>query len=172
MRRALMCLVPVLLSCQEAPPRASIDKDTGSAFIAPRAVDSVRQFEQRWIPGQPKEGEYENVSRFSARSHYFSDGRLLLWLDTSTSRAEQRTPRRHFVVADSVSISTLGPGEFFTQYCRIGEGLADGQIGGTARTLEPERWEKPRLAWVFDTLTSRIRSIPPDSATCAVSEAD
>ena len=169
MRRVLMCLVTVLPSCQEAPPRASID--TGSTLSARRTVEPVRPLQRRWTPGQPDEGEYENASHFSARSQYFSDGRLLLWLDSSTNRAEQRT-RRHFVVADSVSISTLRPGEFFTRYCRIGEGLADGQVGGTARTLEPERWEKPRLAWVFDTLTSRIRSIRPDPVTCAVPEAD
>ncbi len=169
MGRALLCLVFVLLSCQEAPSRTSLE--TGRTSVAPQKADSVRDHEQRWIPGQPYPEELENVSRFSARSHWFSDGRLLLWLDTSTSRAVQRS-RRHFEVADSVVISTLSSGEFFTEYCRIGDGLADGQIGGTARTLERERWETPRLAWVFDTLTSRIRTIPPDSVRCAVPDPD
>jgi len=170
MRRALLCLVSVLLSCQEAPPRASID--TGSIFIAPRTVDSVPPLERTWIPGQPDEGEYENVSRFSARSHYFSDGRLLLWLDSAISRAKQREPRRHLAIADSVSISGLASGEFFTEYCRTNGGVADGRIGGIASTLEPELWEKPRLAWTFDTLASRIRPISPDSVTCAAPAAD
>jgi hypothetical protein len=169
MRAGLLCLVFVLLSCREAPSRASLD--TGNISVAPQKVDSLRDYEQRWIPGQPYPEELENVSRFSARSHWFSDGRLLLWLDTSTSRAVQRT-RRHFEVADSLVISTLSSGEFFTEYCRIGDGLADGQIGGTARTVEPEQWATPRLAWVFDTLMSRIRSIPPDSVRCAVPDAD
>jgi hypothetical protein len=172
MGRALLCLFAVVLACQEAPQESSVDQTAGRTSDDLKRIDDSRSLEQKWIPGQPGDGEYEFVSRFAARSRFFSDGRLLLWLDTATSPAKQKTPRRHFALADSVSVSNLAPGEFFTEYCRINEGLADGQIGGIARTLEPGQWEKPRLAWRFDTLSSRIRPIPPDSVFCAVPEPD
>lgn len=167
------CLCGVLAACQQGPRDATLDRDSGS--IAPDTAKQNqlgRSFEQKWIPGQPDGGEYENTSRFSARAYYFSNAPLQLWLDTSTHRARQKTPRSSFAPADSLAISDLETGEFFTQYCRVDAGLADGQIGGLARTLVPEQWERPRLAWVFDTVTSRIRSIPADSVSCAVPEPD
>lgn len=78
MTRRLPFFLSLLLSCQEAPKDASVERDSSRTSIAPETRDSVRSYEQRWIPGQPGEGEYEYSSFFSARSHYFSDGRLLL----------------------------------------------------------------------------------------------
>lgn len=129
-------------------------------------------FEQQWIPGQPDERHYENRSRFLARAHYFSTGRLMLWLDTSITRTQQTEPSSDFAGVDSLTIAGLGATEFFTKYCRVGEGLADGQLGGVARTLVQEKWERPRLAWVFDTVKFRIRSVPTDSVSCAVPASD
>lgn len=143
-----------------------------SAMSATTKNELGSSFQQPWIPGQPRDGDFETRSRYSARGQRLSDGRLVLWLDTTLYRAQLTGPRSAFAVADSVIVTGLATNEFFTWYCRIGSGLADGQIGGLARTLVPEQWERPRIAWAFDTATSRIRSISTDSVTCAVLEAD
>lgn len=181
----LVCVSAFLTACGQSPRDAMPARDstliltdtarprdvqesssTGATAKSENGVGASS--EQQWIPGQPDEGYYENRSRFSARAHYFSNGRLLLWLDTSITRNQQTTPRFNLVVADSAVVSSLAPREVFTPYCRIGSGLADGQIGGVAPILVPEKWERPRLAWLFDTVASRIRSIPTDSVSCAV----
>lgn len=185
----LIYVSALLTACGQNSRDATVERDSGLIRTDPATKRDLQEsspmrattkdekevgnsFEQPWIPGQPHDGDYEERSRFSARARRFSNGRLILWLDTSLYRMRQTGPRAAFAVADSAVISGLTAGEFFTQYCRIGSGLADGQIGGLARTTVPERWERPRLGWVFDTVTSRIRSIPTDSVTCAVLEAD
>lgn len=165
-------LLPLVFGC-ENNPKGAATVQVDSAPISDSALSREgTTFEQRWIPGQPDEGYFENQSRFLARSQYFSTGRLLLWLDTSITRAPQKEPRSHFTGVDSLTVAGLGANEFFTKYCRIGQGLADGRLGGLARTLVPEKWERPRLAWVFDTVLLRIRSIPTDSVSCAVPDSD
>lgn len=181
----LMCVPTLLTACAQGPRDAIPQQDSAvvlSDTAIPRDVQGSSSmgattknqngvgssFQQQWIPGQPDEGYYENRSRFSARAHNFSNGRLLLWLDTSITRNQQTTPRFNLVVADSAVVSSLAASEVFTPYCRVGSGLADGQIGGVAPILVPEKWERPRLAWRFDTVTSRIRLIPTDSVSCAV----
>ena len=166
-------MLPLVIGCKENRSESATTVRIDSASIPNSPLSREEpSYQQEWVPGQPDEGYYENQSRFLARSHYFSTGRLFLWLDTSLTRAPQKTPRTDFTAVDSVTVTGLGPHEFFTNYCRIGQGLADGQLGELARTLVPEKWERPRLAWAFDTMTSRIRSIPTDSVSCAVPDAD
>lgn len=148
----------------------SVQESTSNAVTAKGKGTTL--FEERWIPGQPEGGNYEDRSRFLAHSHLFSNRQLLLQLDTSRTRVRQKAPRSDFAVADSMTVTGLGDREFFTKYCRIGSGLADGQIGGIAQTLVPERWERPSRAWTFDTIASKIRAIPTASVTCAVPDVD
>ena len=106
--------------------------------------------------------------RFTGQLIRVPSGLLLLWFDTTT-RATEDTPAGTTHV-DSLAVYGLQPGEFFTYYCN-----ADGkqetwttQIVGILR--DTANYIRPRLAWMLDTSSFKIRAIPTDQVLCSVAD--
>jgi hypothetical protein len=92
----------------------------------------------------------------------YADGRLLLFLDTARDAH-----------VDSLAVSNLGVHESFATLCRLTTGSdADNRVVAIMRDTVHEQWLKPRLAWMFDTVSRHIKPIAPDSASCMLEIAD
>ena len=88
-------------------------------------------------------------------------GLLVLWLDTAIRATEDRPVGRAH--ADSIVIRGLQPGEGLTRYCAV-EGNPTNHIVGIVR--DTTMGIPPRLAWLFDDSTFRIKATPTDSLIC------
>ena len=106
-------------------------------------------------------------SRFSADFDRFTSGVLIFKIDTLLAR-DQKEPPFDGKLADSVAIRGLSATERFATGCRFGTRPADERITGVVPDSTRERWMQPRLAWLIDTVTARIRRIRPDSIACAL----
>jgi hypothetical protein len=105
--------------------------------------------------------DYLGDSRFTGRHVRHPSGLLVLWFDTAT-RATEDTPAST-VHVDSLVVPGVQHGEFLTYYCNT-RGRRETQIVGIIR--DSTRYTRPRLAWLFDTASNRIRAIAPDSVLC------
>ena len=75
-----------------------------------------------------------------------------------------------YLVADSTIVTGLSYGDSFKNDCRMGSIGPDGLITGLASTDQGRH--HPRLAWQFDTVSLKIRAVPPDSVWCVQEEVD
>jgi hypothetical protein len=105
--------------------------------------------------------DYLGDSRFTGRHVRHPSGLLVLWFDTAT-RATEDTPAST-VHVDSLVVSGIQHGEFLTYYCNT-RGRHETQIVGIIR--DSSRYTRPRLAWLLDTASNKIRAIVPDSVLC------
>jgi len=105
--------------------------------------------------------DYLSDSRFTGRHVRHPSGLLVLWFDTAT-RATEDTPAGT-VHVDSLAVSGIQHGEFLTYYCNT-RGRHETQIVGIIR--DSSRYTRPRLAWLLDTASNKIRAIVPDSLSC------
>jgi hypothetical protein len=126
----------------------------------------------KWIPGKRDAGDFDVLSKFRARANRLSKDVLVLSLDTPATGLDGKGIGPKYIVADSAVITGLSPGELFREDCRIGSVRADGRIAGVPSTDIWDRWQRPRLAWLFDTVAVRIRSIPTDSVSCMLVQPD
>jgi hypothetical protein len=110
----------------------------------------------------------EAKPRFYADFNRFTSGVLFLKLDTTLVRNRTQPPFAT-KLADSVAVRGLGKTERFATDCRFGAHSADERLTGLVADTTPERWMRPRLAWLFDTVSARIRRMRPDSISCALS---
>lgn len=106
--------------------------------------------------------------RFTGQHLRDPSGMLVLWFDTAT-RATEDTPAGTTHV-DSLVVSGLQPGEFLSYYCN-----ADGrqetwitEIVGILR--DTVNYARPRMAWMLDTSSYRIKAIPTDQVLCSVAD--
>src|SRR3979490_3003106 len=111
------------------------------------------------------EPEKNVVSRFAVRVKEFSSGTLTVYLDSASSLDSGHD--RHFVLADSVTVSGLTKLDKFTQGCTYGAGPWQPRIG-VMRDSVYEHSARPRFIWVLDTLHARIRALSTDSASCFI----
>ena len=88
-------------------------------------------------------------------------GLLILWLDTAIRATEDHPVGRAH--ADSIVIRGLQSGEGLGRFCMV-NGSTASRIVGLVR--DTTIGTKPRLAWVFDDSTFRIKRTPTDSLTC------
>jgi len=105
--------------------------------------------------------DYLGDSRFTGRHVRHPSGLLVLWFDTAT-RATEDTPAST-VHVDSLVVSGIQHGEFLTYYCNTRR-THETQIVGIIR--DSSRYTRPRLAWLLDTASNKIRAIVPDSVLC------
>jgi uncharacterized protein YceK len=142
--------------------------DGDPAALDTESAEAVLPFRREWDPGRSDESHPR--SRFFAREYAPSKRVVILALDTLSSRAAQGTARR-YVVADSLLVTDLRPGEFFSTYCGVGGSPPTRQVGGLGSNISsPKPWERARLGWRFDTAAVRIRLITSDSVSCQFSE--
>ena len=121
----------------------------------PSASVHTRPYRRSWLVGA-------FASRFRASGLRYADGRLLLFLDTARDTH-----------VDSLTVNNLGARESFATLCRLTSGSdADSRLAAIMRDSVHEQWLKPRLAWMFDTVSRHIRPIVPDSASCMLETAD
>lgn len=118
-----------------------------------------------WWLGINKNGSRPNSMRFLADFSRFTSGLLVLILDTTLVRNQTEAPfdtKR----ADSIAVPRLGKTERFSTDCKFGAHPLDERINGVVPDTTANKWMRPRLVWLFDTVSARIRRIKPDSISC------
>jgi hypothetical protein len=158
------------LSNTHAPEQQATSANMHSPADTEEADTTLGIFRRQWDPGRTDESQPK--TRFLARAFPAAGNLVVLAMDTSIAGAREGVAARRYANADSVVIPNVRPGEDFTYYCRVGGVFAIGHVGALAGSQVPERWERPRLAWRFDTVAKRIRPIATDSVTCALSDPD
>jgi hypothetical protein len=126
-------------------------------------------FTLSWIPGQRDTEDFDVLSKYRAHSKRLSSQLLVLTLDTPAVSAKDRDRPKYFV-ADSTIVTGLSYGDSFKNDCTMGSIGPEGLITGLASTDQGRH--HPRLAWRFDTVSLKIRSLPPDSVWCVQAEVD
>lgn len=121
-----------------------------------------------WSLGWDNDVSDTKPPRFSADFVRFTSGVLILKLDTGLVRNRPEAPF-DTKLADSIAVRGLGITERFATDCKFGIHVPDERLTGLVPDTTPERWMRPRLAWLFDTASARIRRIKPDSISCALS---
>ena len=121
-----------------------------------------------WWLGWGSDGSVAKSPRFSADFVRFTSGVLLLKLDTTHVR-NRTEPPFDTKLADSIAVRGLGTSERFATDCRFSAHSVDERLTGLVPDTTPEKWMRPRLAWLFDTVSARIRRIRPDSISCILS---
>jgi hypothetical protein len=103
--------------------------------------------------------------RFTGRLVRHPSGLLVIWFDTAT-RATEDTPAGTTHV-DSVVVSGLQHGEYLTVFCNA-EGRHEtwkSQVVGILR--DTTNYLRPRMAWMLDTVSYKIKAIPTDPVLCS-----
>lgn len=147
---------PAIEAASSSPSTVASEHDDLSEY---RRIDPPDSNTYSWTFAPAH--DYLGDSRFSGRHVRHPSGLLELWFDTAT-RATEDVPAGTSAV-DSAVISGLQPGEFLTYHCNTG-GRWESQIVGIVR--DTTSYTPPRLAWLLDTASYRIRTIAPDSILC------
>ena len=144
--------------------KPQVSSDTGDADEGPIS------FSRQWDPGRTDEAQPH--TRFLAREHPVGNASLMLYLDTAITPVGQPDAFTRYAPADSIRVSEVQRDEQFADHCYTRGSVVVGQIGGVSNRGTPERFEHPRLAWRFDTLSKRIQGVDPDSVYCTITEPD
>jgi hypothetical protein len=131
--------------------------DTTSDSDDENSDTTVGPFNRQWDPGRTDEAQAR--TRFFARVYPVSGHLLVLALDSSDARKTGGLSPPPYGVADSLLVA-YRPGENFSYLCNLGGSNATFRVGGLSGSENPEVWRHPRLAWEFDTVAKRIRSLP------------
>jgi hypothetical protein len=91
---------------------------------------------------------------------------MVLSLDTAIARTGNAMLAG--ALADSAVVTGVATQERLGSFCRVRGQDQHGEVVGLIQTVSQEQWTPARVAWIFDTSTSRIRQLPPDSIVCAV----
>jgi hypothetical protein len=110
-------------------------------------------------------GAWDQNGFFSGSHVRHPSGLLIIWLDTAIRATEDQPVRRAH--ADSILIGGLQHGEGLGRLCMVNRSRADRIVGIVRDTTVATR---PRLAWLFDTATFRIKATPTDSVTCFLND--
>jgi hypothetical protein len=89
-------------------------------------------------------------------------GLMILWLDTAVRATDGRPARRTHV--DSLVITGLEPSEGLGHFCNGKTGAGANHVVGLVRDTAINH--QPRLAWLLDEKTFRIKPTPTDSLVC------
>lgn len=92
-------------------------------------------------------------------------GLLVMWLDTAIRATEDHPVGRAH--ADSIVVTGLKPGEGLSRTCMVNGSMAEHIVGIVG---EDTVFTRPRIAWLFDDATFRIKPTPTDSVTCLLRE--
>lgn len=124
-----------------------------------------------WIVGRQEGIDRNPSSSFLAGADRYQSGVLVIRLDTLRNRAQTGGPYE-WARAESTVVRSVGAREQIAQTCKTGAALQYGQIAGLIPDTVTEQWTSPRLAWLFDTVSVKIRAIPPDSVLCILEMPD
>ena len=106
--------------------------------------------------------------RFTGNHVRHPSGLMVIWFDTAT-RATEDTPAGTTHV-DSVVVSGLQPGEYLAIYCNAAgrHETWKSQIVGILR--DTANYLRPRMAWMLDTVSYKIRAIPTEPVLCSAAD--
>jgi hypothetical protein len=173
----LHCLFPLI--CFVACERSAVRQTTDSTATASTTVATTAVATQN-VPLSPESQSKIEDSVFdtfgidspdSSYGAWYRDGfvsgdhvrhpsgLLIIWLDTAVRAADGRPRRAH---ADSIVVAGLDPSEGLARFCAV-NGNTSHAVGLVRDTATNHR---PRLAWVFDEKTFRIKPTPTDSLVC------
>ena len=106
-------------------------------------------------------GKWDQEGFVSGNHVRHPSGLLVLWLDTAIRATEDHPIGRAHAV--SIAVRGLQSGEGLTRYCAV-SGNPTNRIVGIVR--DTTVGIHPRLAWLFDDSTFRIKATPTDSLIC------
>ncbi len=154
----LLCL----FACERSAERQATDSTavvTQTAAIPSPRPDKVEDpiFSNFW--DDAPDSSYGAWDRGSHVRH--PSGLLVMWLDTAIRATEDHPVERAH--ADSILVKGLQHGEGLGRFCMVNGSTADRIVGVVRDTTTGTR---PRLAWLFDSATFRIKATPTDSVTC------
>ena len=170
LRIALLAIVALTAcdSISRSPSPAAETVSSSAPIVAASEAEDLTEYRRKDPPDSNTYSwsfapahDYLGDSRFSGRHVRHPSGMLELWFDTAT-RATEDVPAGTTGV-DSTVVSGLQSGEFLTYHCNAG-GRWESQIVGVVR--DSTSYTRPRLAWLLDTASYRIRPIKPDSILC------
>jgi len=182
----VMISAAMFLACAKQSPdkKASTASDTNASQAAATPNESTASdmavtgqagypYHTDWIPGQRDTEDFDVLSKFRAHANRISTDVLILTLDTPANHLQRKKATPPYSVADSTVVTGLFPNELFTNYCKVGSvSVADGLIGGIPNTTIWDQWQRPRLAWRFDTVNVNIRPVLSDSVSCILIQPD
>lgn len=163
---ALAALLGVISNCTRTESAGSVSSDTVVAQKSPQSfslADTVVSA-AHWSFGQSS--AIRTVSRFAGESKIYSSGRLVLGLDTALNRTGDALLSA--ARADSLIVSGVDSSERLATFCRFGSSDEHGERVGLVAGQSERTWRQPRLAWLFDSTSARIRAVRTDSTVCAV----
>jgi len=174
----LHCLFPLLcfVACERSAVRQTTDSTATASTTMAVATQSVPPPSPLSDPSKVEDSVFDTFGIDSPDSSYGAwdrggsvsgdhvrhpSGLMILWLDTAVRATDGRPPRRAH--ADSIVITGLEPHEGLARFCGV-NGNPASRIVGLVRDTATNH--QPRLAWLFDDRTFRIKSTPTDSLIC------
>jgi hypothetical protein len=105
---------------------------------------------------------------YTGRHVRHPSGLLVLWFDTATRATEDKSAGT--VHVDSLVVSGIRHGEFLSFHCNA-DGKRETWVTPVVGIMhDTGTYARPRLAWMLDTASSRIRAIPTDPVLCSASD--
>jgi len=158
------------LACERAATRQAEDSSAVTASTMPSPSTATTE-EGEFFPAfsidgpDSSHGAWDQGVFLSGNHVRHPSGLLIMWLDTAIRATEDHPVRRAH--ADSIVVRGLKPGEGLARFCLVNGSTADHIVG---IVLDTEVRTRPRLAWLFDNTTFRIKPTPTDSVTCLLRE--
>jgi hypothetical protein len=166
MNSTLRSLFPLLclFACERSAARQATDSTTvvtrSVPLPSPPKIDPL--FNNFYIDSPDSSyGTWDQEGFVSGNHVRHRSGLLILWLDTAIRATEDHPVGRAH--ADSVVVRGLQSGEGLGRFCTVNGSTADRIVGLVRDTTMATQ---PRLAWLFDDHTFRIKVAPTDSLTC------
>lgn len=174
-QRSILVLV-VAGGCSSRAPDADNPTRADTQTVAQPSVPlpAANANEERltsgtWDPVNPGELP-DRRSRFDISADHYVSGRLVLSLDTISPRVMTEDAESIRTLACSLVVTGIASKETWSRRCTDG-GRYDGFVIGVIPNAVSGP-TVPRLAWQFDTVTYRIRSIRTDSIVCSPETGD
>jgi hypothetical protein len=171
-RLSILILVLFTLACERTASRQTADssaiaRTASTSSPSTATTTEEEQFHPLFSMDGPDSsyGVWDQGIFLSGDHVRHPSGLLIIWLDTAIRATEDHPVGRAH--ADSIVVTGLKPGEGLGRFCMLNGSMADHIVGIVG---EDTVMTRPRLAWLFDNATFRIKPAPTDSVTCLLRE--
>jgi uncharacterized SAM-binding protein YcdF (DUF218 family) len=174
MTSRLSILFPLFfaLACERTASRQAVDssaiaRTASTSNTSPAITTEEEQFVPLFSIDGPDSsyGAWDQGGFLSGDHVRHTSGLLIIWLDTAIRATEDHPVGRAH--ADSIVVTGLKHGEGVGRFCLVNGSMADNIVGIVG---DDTIMMRPRLAWLFDKATFRIKPAPTDSVTCLLRE--
>jgi hypothetical protein len=173
-RLSILFLLVCTIACERAATRQAADSSAVASTAAsmPAAYTATTTEQASFVPfsingPDSSYGAWDQGIFLSGDHVRHPSGLLVIWLDTAIRATEDHPVGRAH--ADSIVVTGLKPGEGLGRFCLVNRSMADHIVGIVGDDTVMTR---PRLAWLFDKTTFRIKPTPTDSVTCLLRQPD